>query len=183
MGFVSIHCSFSGIHCEVFNSGVREKRFKEKYSWISCIVVLKDGSVTTKAKHDGYGRMITDDKEYKVSDPSIEDYEEVEGIIILEKLYQEFKNHPSFKRLPEDFNLYDALVNFKWKFPPSPIDKYIGVQELVIVSPKIYDKFSNPCKDGGDDSWVYTDPEIETIDGMRNKRRIKDIIKRFYNNI
>lgn len=183
MGFVAIHCSLSGVHCEIFNSGIREKRFNEKYSWILCLVVLKDGSVTTRAKHDGYGRMTVDDKEYKVTDPSIEDYEEVDGIVILERLYQEFKNHPSFKKLPEDFNLYESLVKFRWGFPPSPIDKYIGVQELCLVSSREASKYHNPCKDGDDDSWVYTNPDLETIDGTRNKRRMKYIIKRFYNQI
>jgi predicted DNA-binding WGR domain protein len=156
------------------------------FNWIKKLrVIFKNGELSNIGYYDGEGYFVLDDKsffsyispkKYKITDMQKKKYLDGDGYIILDKTYNLLKSNKKFNDCTKNKNLYTLLENFnnsnqKKTGPPS---NYTSSQ-YVYYDPTFLNEDSILKKD----IWAFTDPDINSKDGIKNKKRIEKIIDLF----
>jgi predicted DNA-binding WGR domain protein len=147
------------------------------FSWHNSVrVVLKDGTITDKGIYNMEGDVVINKKKflfnsttrYSVSDIST-NWLKCDGYLILDITYKYLVKHPQFKKCIKNNNLYDLLTNISTNINSPPF-LYVGTQQIYINGENsILDK----------DKWAFTNPGLKTPHGVKNKKRINNIINKF----
>lgn len=148
------------------------------FSWHNSVrAILKDGTITDKGTYDMEGNVVIKKKKllfnsttrYVVSDSST-DWLENDGYLILDITYKYLVKHPQFKKCIKNNNLYTLLTNTSTSINAPPF-LYVGTQQIYI------NDGNNSISDK--DKWAFTNPGLKTPDGLKNKKRINNIINSF----
>lgn len=155
MGIFTVYCSVTGIPLDVVcDLPEEEAKF---YQWCRPVVVLKDGSVTEPGYYDSYGRVIVDDKTYKVIGYDMEEEIEHDGIAITQKTYEIMKPMIEVEFSEKD-NLYQKILKNRYTNRIGMISDYIECQQIIITTEDKKDKYLKPVIHGSRDSLDFRDP-------------------------
>ena len=159
---------------------------KKLFDWHNKVrVVLKSGEITDIGYYNGEGCVVINksfffNKKYKVVDNINKNNNNFDGFILIDKIYKLLKSNKKFNKCIKNKNLYTLLkdfnsINKKNTGPPKEFKN--------LSSQYVYydDKFLNEDSISKKDIWSFTNPEIKSKDGIKNKKRIEKIINLFIN--
>ena len=161
----------------------------KKYKWHDkSRLILKDGTITPigESDLDGEFTLLKKNISYSFSGANnIKNSNKYDGIFINNKVYNILSKHKNYKKCIKDKNFYKLLKKYykKKSKPKTQLEKYLGSQDCLI--PRYPNNvLSNKEKiDYGyileKDIWKFVDPDLKTKDGLKNKKRILNIIDNF----
>ena len=159
MGFTTVHCAVTGVPLKVEFVNLSEED-KKKYQWChQSVVVLKDGSVTEPGYYDSYGRVIVNNKTYKVIGYGMSEKEvQHDGIAIAQKTYEIMK--PTIKDcFGENDNLYQKILKNRHKYKIGMIQDCIGSQKIIITTEDEKNNYHYSVVDGTKESLEFQNPD------------------------
>ena len=161
---------------------------KKLFDWHNKVrVVLKSGEITDIGYYNGEGYVVINksfffNKKYKVIDnkKNNDDCDDCDGFILIDKIYKLLKSNKKFNKCIKNKNLYTLLkdfnsINKKNTGPPKEFKNLSS--QYVYYDDKFLDEDCILKKD----IWSFTNPEIKSKDGIKNKKRIQKIIDLFIN--
>ena len=177
----TIYDALTGNPAKIFNCGLTNHEFNQKYAWHNngARVIFKTGRISEKGYYDSNGKVIDDGLGFKVIDVWNQDnilYDEHDGFMLLESVYQLMISHPRFCNLPDNYNLYDNLKEFKNHIWLIPVSNHLHGQTINVSLDKKDDYSNTICNDNY--SWAYIDPNCNVY-SKKNKIRINCIINYF----
>jgi len=158
----------------------------DPFAWIIKLrAILKDGQISNIGYCDGDGYFVLDDKsffsyfsskKYKITDMQKKKYLDGDCFVILDKTYNLLKSNKKFNDCIKNKNLYTLLEDFNNsnKKKTGPPSNYTSSQ-YIYYDPTFLNEDSILKKD----IWAFTDPDINSKDGIKNKKRIEKIINLF----
>jgi hypothetical protein len=156
MGIFTVYCAVTGVPLEVVCDLPEED--KKKYQWCRPVVVLEDGSVTEPGYYDSYGRVIVNNKTYKVIGYDMEEEIEHDGIAISQKTYEIMK--PTIEQcFGENDNLYQKILKNRHKDKIGMIEKYVGSQQIIITTEDKKNNYHGCVVDGTKESLEFQNPD------------------------
>ena len=163
------------------------RNFRNKHKWqFKTRMVFKDSSVSEIGKCDQEGYFYVNNNSFFsfFSKSYLYSYGNVikDGFIITDIVYKYLKKNKNFNKCIKN-NLYNLLKKYKSK---NQMDKYSSQQDVMIYDSKKNDKMTNKEKIFvgyilDKDLWKFENPELNSSDSKKNKKRIMKIINDFIN--
>ena len=187
MGFVTIYDILTD------NPGIMKVKYNNNlYEWHNKVrVILKDGSISDIGHYNGEGSVyIGNEKkglldffskriEYWVVDSNTIYYnDEYDGFLINNYVYSLLLKNKNYKKCTKNKNLYELLLSYIPKKKKSLSTNLIGIQQIYIPENNNNNSDSKLIEKN---MWTLINPNLSTIDGIKNKKRIETIIENFLN--
>lgn len=171
---------------------IKVKHNKNLYEWNNKVrVILKDGSVSDIGYYNGEGSVyigkekkhlsdfFSKRKEYWVADSDTINYNyEYDGFLMNNYVYNKLLMNKNYKKCTKDKNLYELLLSYIPKKKKSLSTNLLGMQQIYIPE---NDDNNSDSKFIIKNIWTLTNPNLSTIHGKKNEKRIETIIENFLN--
>ena len=171
---------------------IKVEHNKNLYEWHNKVrVILKDGSISDIGYYNGEGSVyigkekkylfdfFSKRKEYWVADSDTINFNyEYDGFLMNNYVYNKLLTNKNYKKCTKDKNLYELLLSYIPKKKKSLSTNLLGIQQIYIPE---NDNNNSDSKFIIKNIWTLTNPNLSTIDGKKNKKRIETIIENFLN--
>ena len=171
---------------------IKVKHNKNLYEWNNKVrVILKDGSVSDIGYYNGEGSVyigkekkhlsdfFSKGKEYWVVDSDTINFNnEYDGFLMNNYVYNKLLINKNYKKCTKDKNLYELLLSYIPKKKKSLSTNLLGMQQIYIPE---NDDNNSDSKFIIKNIWTLTNPNLSTIHGKKNEKRIETIIENFLN--
>ena len=171
---------------------IKVEHNKNLYEWHNKVrVILKDGSISDIGYYNGEGSVyigkekkylfdfFSKRKEYWVVDSDTINFNnEYDGFLMNNYVYNKLLTNKNYKKCTKDKNLYELLLSYIPKKKKSLSTNLLGIQQIYIPE---NDNNNSDSKFIIKNIWTLTNPNLSTIDGKKNKKRIETIIENFLN--